>query len=203
MAAEADLANEMEQVEAPCSSKRHRRGRILKQGYHKSERKDARREAARAFLSGITLDTNRSFTVLSPRSQLPTVALAQEEALTSVGNVLGGGSEGNTPLKSDHLQFQSASNSPFFPEPIVAIPLSRVQAQNRYIDSPRLGKRRKSFKKRLSFDASSETVFAGTRSFATLCDYSRDSANRRYIDNSLLACYCCNGGLVSCLLIGC
>ena len=186
MAAEVDPANGAKQVEVPCSSKRYRHGRFLKQGYHKSERSDARREAARLFLSGITLDKNRSFNVLTPRSQLPTVALTQEEALSSAGNPLGGTMEGNTPLKSDQLQFQSTSNSPFFLESASAIPLSGVQAQDRSIESPRLGKRRKSFKKKLSFEALSEAALPGTRSLAVLRDYSRDPANRRYATISSL-----------------
>ena len=181
MAAEPPQANGAKQVEVPCSSKRYRRGRFLKQGYHKSERSDARREAARLFLSGITLDKNRSFTVLTPRSQLPTVALTQEEALSSAGNALGSVIEGNTPLKLDHLQMQSTSNPSFFPESVSAIPLSGgVQTQDRCIDSPRLGKRRKSFRKKLSFDSYSETAMLGARSLVALWDYSRDPANRRY-----------------------
>lgn len=38
--------------------RRRRKGRFIKQGYHRSEREDARRVAARAFLSGITLDSH-------------------------------------------------------------------------------------------------------------------------------------------------
>lgn len=40
------------------SRRRHRKGRFLKQGYHKSERDDARRVAARTFLSRIQLDSH-------------------------------------------------------------------------------------------------------------------------------------------------
>ena len=36
--------------------RRRKKARFIKQGYHKSERDDARRVAARTFLSGITLD---------------------------------------------------------------------------------------------------------------------------------------------------
>lgn len=47
-------------VEAPTTStgRRRRKNRFIKQGYHKSEREDARRVAARAFLSGIVLDSH-------------------------------------------------------------------------------------------------------------------------------------------------
>ena len=44
--------------EAPNSKKRRKKGRIIQKGYHKSEREDARRVAAKAFLSGILLDSN-------------------------------------------------------------------------------------------------------------------------------------------------
>ena len=47
------------QPQNPIHSRRRRKkGRFIKQGYHKSERDDARRVAARAFLSGITLDSH-------------------------------------------------------------------------------------------------------------------------------------------------
>ena len=47
------------------SKKRRKKGRIIQKGYHKSEREDARRVAAKAFLSGINLDSN-----IQPRLQL-------------------------------------------------------------------------------------------------------------------------------------
>ena len=49
--------------------RRHRthKGRFIKQGYNRSEREDARREAARVFLSGITLDGH-----LRQRTETPT-----------------------------------------------------------------------------------------------------------------------------------
>ena len=50
--------------EAPNSKKRRKKGRIIQKGYHKSEREDARRVAAKAFLSGILLDSN-----IQPRLQ--------------------------------------------------------------------------------------------------------------------------------------
>ena len=47
------------QPQNPIHSRRKRKkGRFIKQGYHKSERDDARRVVARAFLSGITLDSH-------------------------------------------------------------------------------------------------------------------------------------------------
>lgn len=44
--------------DAPNSRRRRKKGRIIQKGYHKSEREDARRVAAKAFLSGIVLDSN-------------------------------------------------------------------------------------------------------------------------------------------------
>lgn len=40
------------------SRKRHKKGKLIKQGYSKFEKDDARRVAARTFLSGIPLDSN-------------------------------------------------------------------------------------------------------------------------------------------------
>ena len=40
------------------TKRRRKKGRIIQKGYHKSEREDARRVAAKAFLSGILLDSN-------------------------------------------------------------------------------------------------------------------------------------------------
>lgn len=51
--------------EASNTRKRRKKGRIIQKGYHKSEREDARRVAAKAFLSGIILDSN-----FLPRVQL-------------------------------------------------------------------------------------------------------------------------------------
>ena len=52
--------DELVVVEAPHtnSGRRRRKNRFIKQGYHKSERDDARRVAARTFLSGIVLDSH-------------------------------------------------------------------------------------------------------------------------------------------------
>lgn len=50
--------------EAPNSKRRRKKGRKIQKGYHKSEREDARRVAAKAFLSGILLDSN-----IQPRLQ--------------------------------------------------------------------------------------------------------------------------------------
>ena len=44
--------------EATNSRRRRKKGRIIQKGYHKSEREDSRRVAAKAFLSGIILDSN-------------------------------------------------------------------------------------------------------------------------------------------------
>ncbi len=47
----------VESIESGLPPRRRRKkGRFIKQGYHRSEREDARRVAARAFLSSITLD---------------------------------------------------------------------------------------------------------------------------------------------------
>lgn len=51
--------------EASNSKRKRKKGRIIQKGYHKSEREDARRVAAKAFLSGILLDSN-----IQPRLQL-------------------------------------------------------------------------------------------------------------------------------------
>ena len=50
--------------DASSSRKRRRKGRIIQKGYHKYERSDARRVAAREFLSNISLDNH-----ILPRSQ--------------------------------------------------------------------------------------------------------------------------------------
>ena len=51
--------------DASNTKRRRKKGRIIQKGYHKSEREDARRVAAKAFLSGILLDSN-----IQPRLQL-------------------------------------------------------------------------------------------------------------------------------------
>ena len=51
--------------EASNSKRKRKKGRIIQKGYHKSEREDARRVAAKAFLSGILLDSN-----IQPRLRL-------------------------------------------------------------------------------------------------------------------------------------
>ena len=55
-------ANLSPDIQSQCTShsrKRRKKSRLIKQGYHKSERDDARRVAARAFLSGIPLDSQQ------------------------------------------------------------------------------------------------------------------------------------------------
>ncbi len=61
--AEADVSEA-----GKCSKKKRKRNRFIKQGYHRSERDDARRIAARTFLLGIPLDnqTQYPFTGSSP-----------------------------------------------------------------------------------------------------------------------------------------
>ena len=54
----------VDSTEASSSKRRRKKGRIIQKGYHKSEREDARRVAAKAFLSGILLDSN-----IQPRIQ--------------------------------------------------------------------------------------------------------------------------------------
>lgn len=44
--------------ETSTSKRRRKKGRIVQKGYHKSQRADARRVAAKEFLSGIVLDSN-------------------------------------------------------------------------------------------------------------------------------------------------
>lgn len=51
-------------TDIPNSRKKRKKGRIIQKGYHKSEREDARRVAAKAFLSGIFLDSH-----LQPQTQ--------------------------------------------------------------------------------------------------------------------------------------
>lgn len=50
---ETDIQSEAEK----CSRKKRKRNRFIKQGYHRSERDDTRRVAAKMFLSGIPLDS--------------------------------------------------------------------------------------------------------------------------------------------------
>ena len=58
--------------------KKKKKNRYLKQGYHRSERDDSRRVAARAFLSGITRDSH----LRVQRTQAPT--LEEEEKTSSI-----------------------------------------------------------------------------------------------------------------------
>ena len=58
--------------------KKKKKNRYLKQGYHRSERDDSRRVAARAFLSGITRDSH----LRAQQSQVPT--LEEEEKTSSI-----------------------------------------------------------------------------------------------------------------------
>ena len=58
MAAVADTAPSRDNHGSSQSRKRRKKNRFFKQGYHKAERHDARRVAARAFLSGITRDSH-------------------------------------------------------------------------------------------------------------------------------------------------
>lgn len=58
MAAIADTAPSLDNHGSSQSRKRRKKNRFLKQGYHKAERHDARRVAAKAFLSGITRDSH-------------------------------------------------------------------------------------------------------------------------------------------------
>ena len=46
---------------APVPQKKKRKKRLLKQGYHKADQNDARRVAAKAFLSSIPLDSQPTF----------------------------------------------------------------------------------------------------------------------------------------------
>lgn len=65
----ADLLAQEDPEPRVKASRRRRthKGRFIKQGYNRSEREDTRREAARLFLSGITLDSH-----LGQRTETPT-----------------------------------------------------------------------------------------------------------------------------------
>ena len=52
------LAVDSTAVDASNARKKRKKSRIIQKGYHKSQRGDARRVAAKAFLSGIVLDRN-------------------------------------------------------------------------------------------------------------------------------------------------
>ena len=96
-AAPIDIQSDSQSEETQNGSKSKRRQkkyRYRKQGYHKSERENARRVEARAFLSGITLDerlrpldpTDINLTALvhvTPNQNLSSPMLTMEETHTS------------------------------------------------------------------------------------------------------------------------
>lgn len=87
-AAEETLCQETsEPRERATRRRRTHKGRFIRQGYNRSEREDARREAARVFLSGITLDGH-----LRQRTETPT-----QRALAAA-------TPSATPLKDERLE---------------------------------------------------------------------------------------------------
>lgn len=64
------------------SKRKRKKGRIIQKGYHKSGREDARRVAAKAFLSGILLDT-----YIQPKLQLNDLAELSESQEATDGSV--------------------------------------------------------------------------------------------------------------------
>ena len=67
--------------QAKATRRRHtHKGRIIKQGYNRLEREDARRETARLFLSGITLDSHSA-----QRTETPTQRSLAATTTTPLG----------------------------------------------------------------------------------------------------------------------
>ena len=101
--------------------KKKKKNRYLKQGYHKSERDDSRRVAARAFLSGITRDSH----LRAQQSQAPTLEeddkrssfiatpISRQRSNVSVGAVAVGSdipSPPSTPVLEAHYTFMRTSD---------------------------------------------------------------------------------------------
>ncbi len=64
-----------------CSRKKRKRNRFIKQGYHRSERDDARRIVARTFLAGIPLDSQspHSYFSSSPSNSFHSYSQSQQQ----------------------------------------------------------------------------------------------------------------------------
>ncbi len=85
------------------SRRRRKKGRFIKQGYHRSEREDARRVAARTFLSSITLDSHlqrlhRSRDDISPPLYAPIHSVAGTHTGNYSDNILGPSATSANPI---------------------------------------------------------------------------------------------------------
>lgn len=124
-----------------CNKKKRRRNRFIKQGYHKSEREDARRVAARAFLSGIPLDSHAPYTshpgsspIQNFHSQLPLDSInAVLSSQTLPGSFSGEVSQlAKTPSTQD-IVFGSPKYSHKKFSPIHLLPSHEVASPSDYI----------------------------------------------------------------------
>lgn len=86
--AAVDAETSVQPQNATHSRRKRKKGRFIKQGYHKSERDDARRVAARAFLSGITLDSHRQPSMGGGPMEVPSdISLAYSPRPVSAASV--------------------------------------------------------------------------------------------------------------------
>ena len=111
------------QPQNPVHSRRKRKkGRFIKQGYHKSERDDARRVAARAFLSGITLDSHlqsvgggpmdvSSDVSLAPYSPRPTSVASMHSRMVADDLAIQGNASVELGLKLYEIQLDFAQQT--------------------------------------------------------------------------------------------
>lgn len=76
-----ELETDIQSEAGKCSKKRRKRNRFIKQGYHRSERDDARRVAARTFLLGIPLDNQTQYN-FSPSESFQSQLESQNTLLT-------------------------------------------------------------------------------------------------------------------------
>ena len=172
---------------AKTSRRRHaHKGRIIKQGYNRSEREDTRREAARLFLSGITLDSHSG-----QRTETPTQRVLSACTTTPTRDErLEGSPLADTVLSSAvkrDLQFQ------FEPQLVRPTVLALLQSANvsgdhsrlyqRNIgrfDSPRTSQRKKLAHTKKQSMGSVDTSHVPPRSAWALHNYAADPENKRW-----------------------
>lgn len=182
---ETETCKKYEQSVVKTTRRRHaHKGRIIKQGYNRSEREDTRREAARLFLSGITLDSH-----LGQRTETPTQRVLSAAATTTPtrDERLAGSPLADTVLSSAvkrDLQFEH--------QPVGPAVLALLQSANASGDHSRLYQRnfsrfdspRTSQRKRLAHTkkqslGSVDTSHIPPRSAWALHNYAADPENKR------------------------
>ena len=178
----SELLDSEQQPVAKTTRRRHaHKGRIIKQGYNRSEREDTRREAARLFLSGITLDSHSG-----QRTETPTQRVLSAATTTPIRDErLDGSPLADTVLSSAvkrDLQFQFEPHGPAV--------LALIQSANASGDHSRLYQRnfsrfdspRTSQRKRLAHTRKQGSVdfsHIPPRSAWALHNYATDPENKR------------------------